>query len=794
MNRGRALGLARPGGLATTAYAGMVFVLLWPVLVGGRVLSTASSLYLVAPWKHGAASADPAAFMNPLLADQTRSFYPWLWWARTQIHAGHIPQWNPYVLSGTPFLANGQAQLFSLFAVPAWLLPLNFALGAIAALKLLAAAVGAYLLAGQLGLRSWPRFTAGLAFGFSPFFGVWLYHPITSVVALLPWMVFFVERIARQGRGWDVIGLAGAVGVMDLGGYPGIQVQLLAATGVYAAIRIALLQGWSRRARARRLAQIVTGLAVGLALAAFLLIPVATAIPGTAGIAVRANGGGVEPAGALRTLFFPDWWGRPSEGLLARGPDNYNLRTFYAGTVTLLLAALAVVSGRDWRLKAPLLALLALGLVIPIGVQPVRVVLLHIPLLNHSQLKLTTVLEQFSLALLAGFGLRDLLAAGRRPGRALAVAAAGLAVPVLAVLLLAPGVHAIHLLVHYVAGGPLSHFAAVLALASIVWWLAFAAVFAVAAAGMRWLPPSVIALICVLGVAADSVHFFHGYQPMPPAADVYPGTPAIRFLQQHQGAWRIAALSPALPADAGLVYGLRDVRGLDPPQPTTAYAHLVRLGQPISHLVSNTHFTRVTANGIRVLDLLGVRYLLTSPHGAVMGFPSLHRVYAGHDATVFENSGAVPRATIPSVVLHRPTEDSALRAIAAPGFRPRVDAVTSRQVPAGRGTVAVISDSGDQVQLQASMSRPGLVVLADQYAPGWSVSVDGRPAPIVRTDVALRGVVVGAGRHRVVWSYQTPGLRLGLAVSTAALAVLNGWGILRIANIVRQPDTSTVGR
>ena len=37
--------------------------------------------------------------------------------------------------------------------------------------------------------------------------------------------------------------------------------------------------------------------------------------------------------------------------------------------------------------------------------------------------------------------------------------------------------------------------------------------------------------------------------------------------------------------------------------------------------------------------------------------------------------------------------------------------------------------------------------------------MDGRPARVVRVDDVLRGVVVGRGRHVVVWSYAVPGLR-----------------------------------
>jgi uncharacterized membrane protein YfhO len=46
--------------------------------------------------------------------------------------------------------------------------------------------------------------------------------------------------------------------------------------------------------------------------------------------------------------------------------------------------------------------------------------------------------------------------------------------------------------------------------------------------------------------------------------------------------------------------------------------------------------------------------------------------------------------------------------------------------------------------------------LDDAWAPGWSVTVDGRPARALQADVVMRGVVVPAGEHEIVWRYRVP--------------------------------------
>jgi len=73
------------------------------------------------------------------------------------------------------------------------------------------------------------------------------------------------------------------------------------------------------------------------------------------------------------------------------------------------------------------------------------------------------------------------------------------------------------------------------------------------------------------------------------------------------------------------------------------------------------------------------------------------------------------------------------------------------------------------------MQRAGLVVLSDAWSSGWTVTVDGHPAEPVRVDTVIRGVVVPRGRHVVTWSYRTPGLALGSALSGAGMAIAAVW-------------------
>jgi hypothetical protein len=78
----------------------------------------------------------------------------------------------------------------------------------------------------------------------------------------------------------------------------------------------------------------------------------------------------------------------------------------------------------------------------------------------------------------------------------------------------------------------------------------------------------------------------------------------------------------------------------------------------------------------------------------------------------------------------------------------------------------------ERVRLDCDSPAGGYAVFTDENAPGWSARVDGQPATLVPADVLLRAVAVPAGRHQIEFSYRTPQLRTGVALSAISWAAL----------------------
>lgn len=77
--------------------------------------------------------------------------------------------------------------------------------------------------------------------------------------------------------------------------------------------------------------------------------------------------------------------------------------------------------------------------------------------------------------------------------------------------------------------------------------------------------------------------------------------------------------------------------------------------------------------------------------------------------------------------------------------------------------------SRNRVSGRITTPRAGVLTSSIPYSSGWHVTVNGHAARTVRTNQAFLGVYLPRGPHRVVFTYQTPGLRTGVLISLAGL-------------------------
>ena len=93
----------------------------------------------------------------------------------------------------------------------------------------------------------------------------------------------------------------------------------------------------------------------------------------------------------------------------------------------------------------------------------------------------------------------------------------------------------------------------------------------------------------------------------------------------------------------------------------------------------------------------------------------------------------------------------------------------------------IVAYEPQRVEVEVDLKAPGLVILADVYYPGWRLTIDGRPATIYRTNRAMRGALVPAGSHRLIYTYEPGSVRVGALLSALGLFAATALGLWAFA-------------
>jgi hypothetical protein len=317
-----------------------------------------------------------------------------------------------------------------------------------------------------------------------------------------------------------------------------------------------------------------------------------------------------------------------------------------------------------------------------------------------------------------------------------------------------------------------NYIAAALAFAGLCGWLAVRA---------KKIPQLVLVFSLGAVMVADLLAFSYGRASQCDPALDYPRLPAFDALAKFP-LGRVMAYG-CLPATINAPLGYDDVRGYDSIDPGRITELVLTTADPRSTIYSYARLQRIVPRAdlappdrLRlppVLDLLHVRHLVFrgSPP------PNISPPIQFPDYYVMENSNALPRVSVPQRVEEVADDAERLRKLAAPDFDPRAVAFVETPVTlpsACSGTAEIVSEIPTRVTVSAKMQTPGLVLLADSWDKGWRARVNGKPAPILRADHALRGVVVPAGEATVEFRYEPRVFAIGLWLAAASFLGLLG--------------------
>ena len=81
------------------------------------------------------------------------------------------------------------------------------------------------------------------------------------------------------------------------------------------------------------------------------------------------------------------------------------------------------------------------------------------------------------------------------------------------------------------------------------------------------------------------------------------------------------------------------------------------------------------------------------------------------------------------------------------------------------GRVQVLKTAESYLLLSVEAKRDCLLLVTENYFPGWRAQLNGQPVRIYPTDLTFRGVFVPAGASQVEMIYRPWAFRIGLWIS-----------------------------
>jgi hypothetical protein len=685
---------------------------------------------------------------------------PWLQVQAAAVHQGVVALWDPYIFGGQPLLGQVQPAVASPVA---WLLmatPLkdgHLRLGAVHWWFVLIHCLAgwfAYALFRDLGRSRAAAVFAATLFGAGGFIGNTAWPQIVVSAIWAPLIFLFLLRSLAGRRPAASAALAGLfLGLALLSGHHAVPVFLaLAVAGAAIAAVIRHPVCW-RPVLAR-----VAVLAVCAALAGALQVLPAYEY-GQHAVRWVTSANPVDWKTPVPYFVHGNLGLKPLDLLFLCVPGGGSgMIDPIVGVVGLMFAALAIVLSPARAAVRFFTALAVAALLFSLARFDFAHGVLYsiIPGLEKARAPIMALsVAHFAIAVLAAFGLDAFLSASSAPALRRAWIVAAAASPVFFALALFPPS-----LLQTAPHGP-DRTAMVAVICLLLAWLLYAwSAGRLTRAGAAASAFGLLLLELGLSTGFNYVHVEDKASLARPR--LYGGTSDLAaFLKRQPGPFRVSYNYDDLVFNFSDWYGVESMAGFVPSAPAAVY----ELGWW----------------GPRVRNLYGVRYWIGRQPDAQ--FP--HEVFHSEGGwNIYENPDAFPRAWAVHDLVRAAGLRHAARLVRDSGVDLRTQAVVEVPPPhvercAAPDRVAISYRNLQSLAIDAEMACAGVVVLADNAFPGWRATVDGAPAEIVTVDVALRGVALPAGKHRIEMEYRPASALWGLILTLAGLALAGALALRR---------------
>ncbi|MBI5090825.1 MAG: YfhO family protein [Candidatus Hydrogenedentes bacterium] len=741
----------------------LLVLLLIPVFPGvflrGEMIAPGDILFRSLPWSHYAPPGWTTP-QNPLMPDVVTAFHPYYVLTKEAIANGEWPLWNMYELAGMPLLANCQTAAFYPPRLLHAFLDVEVATTLYIILKLLLCGMTAFGCARALRLSMPASRFFSVAWMLASYNVIWCNWSLPDVSVWLP-VLFAATEFTLDGRyrkGFILMAIGGAL--ILLAGHPETAFAMSFGLGVYFLVR--LLWEWrSGGGLWRPIGVCAAAWTVAILICAAQLLPFIEYLVHSDTLTDRPNWSAQTwlSGGTVASFWVPRFFGTSAERTYWGDTfSNQDSMSYPGMAVWVGVLALFLRNGNRSRHRARIAALIAaslFGAALTYNMYPFDYI--HALPMFRSMLRYYHIgFCVFALPLLGAIGLDHWLSQPRKLRELLA--------PLLGLMIAGAVVAVVYMFdkdlirAHKFTG----YFNTQIARAVVV-----------AAIGLLLLllhcvfrKSRILPVAWTVFLAVDLLIATRGLNPTIPRRYLYPKTALTDFINAQGHPCRFGLGEGGVASGIMAAYGVEDWLGYDGLYPE----RMIRFQKTLK---------REWWDAMEPAS--SIDYFLNDPRFApeapMLDAARFERVTTLDGLEVYKNKRAFPRAYLVGQLANIPDVPSLLDAMRTASFDPGKVVLTERP-PSGRlpsatdgrlGGAQITRYSSTRVSVTVDAAQECYLVLADAFYPGWSATIDGKPAEIFPADYAFRGLVVPAGLHTVEYTYNPLSFRIGLAISSTTL-------------------------
>lgn len=705
---------------------------------------------------------------NPITSDAISFSYPMRTLAIDLMKKGEWPLWNPYILTGTPLLANFQSAPFTFTNIFYFLFENLTAWSIQIIAQHFLSALFIFLLLRFWGLGKRASILAGLVYAFSGFSIIWSqWNAHVLAAAYIPLLLLFIDRWFKNGKWYEGLSISITLALQLLSGYPQIVFYNFLAVFVL----------WIFRLKSTPKIFVKTTL-----LAVWILLGIGVAgvqiLPGYELLTFSQRQQEKIPINwaflsweQVITFIAPDYFGNHATGNYW-GPKNYTSNIGFVGIVAIILAGIGVLNfWKDYCVRTSFfIGLLALILALP---NPVSTFLWQSNILGlqagvfHRSL----ILFVLSISLLAGFGYESLVK--KKP-----VFFKALIIPGLLIFLFM----AWSLWFGIAKSDLLSSWRFLVGLRNLVIPTAafFAIAFCLLLIKKKFLKTQ--ALLFIIFVSIFEL-FYMGwkYTPFVPRHLVYPKTPVLEFLDAQAKPFRVEG-GEVIPANLLIPFKLYTASGYDAVYPVTLAKLIAAINSNDISSSPQDRYGIIRNFESKIADLMNIKYLFIKKNNINTKQTKNLISFQEASVAVLERETSLPRAFLVYDWQLVQNDNQALYFLIKEDFPldKKVIINTNDQVVSQKGKGHVeftdISESESKIKVQTDIS--GLLFISETWYPGWKAYVDGKDTKIYKADYAFRAISVPPGEHEIRFIYKPDSFFNGVKISVVSIIVLAILGLV----------------